>query len=467
MSQEAKILTTHEKALAVNLDPSRYGTFAEIGAGQEVVRWFFAVGAAAGTIAKSISAYDMRVSDDIYGAAKRYVSRERLEDMLAHEFQLNVAGLDEERGDATAFFAFADTVATRSFKGDREGHGWMGLRFQDRPRSEANQIVIHVRMHDGEALRQQEALGVVGVNLVYAACRLADDPDAAVASLLDGLSPERVEIDVVDVSGPHFAGVDSRVLTLRLVQLGFTRAAMFTADGQSVQPAEALYKKAALIQRGGFRPPTLTNQDMQRCALEAFARDLQPSGRDIVPLLEISLTSLRVEDGIDLHDFLVRVDMLKAAGHMVLISDYTADHDLVAGIARLTAAEIGLVLQGDRLREHFDEAHYGDLDGGILEACSRLFKTRVTLYVYPCHDAETGELLTVRSVALPPPVQGLRDFLKARGALVDLEGYDESHLDLRSEEALRLIRAGDPSWEPMLSGSVANLIKERALIGHH
>ncbi len=467
MSQDSKTLTTHEKALEVNLDPSRYGTFAEIGAGQEVVRWFFAVGAAAGTIAKSISAYDMRVSDEIYGSAQRYVSRERLEDMLVREYELNCDGLDEQRGETTAFFAFADTVATRSFKGDREGNGWMGMRFQARPRGAANQIVIHVRMHDGEALRQQEALGIVGVNLVYAACRLANDPDAAVASLLDGLAPGRVEVDVVDISGPDFAEIDNRVLTLRLVQLGFTRAAMFTADGRSVQPAEALYKKAALIQRGSFRPPTLTNQDMQRCALEAFARDLQPAGREIVPLLEISLTSLKADDGIDLRDFLVRADMLKAAGHIVLISDYTEDHDLVAGIARMTAAEIGLVLQGDQLRDRFDEAHYADLDGGILEACARLFKTRVTLYVYPCHDAETGALLTAGSVSLPPAVQGLRDFLRARGALVDLEDYDESRLDLASEDALQRIRAGDPSWEPMLPGSVVDLIKERALIGHH
>ena len=343
--------------------------------------------------------------------------------------------------------------------------GWAS-RFQAEPRDRDNQIVIHIRMLDAEALRQQEALGIVGVNLVYAACRQFDDPDAVVASLLDGLSAERVEIDMIDFSGPRFAEVDNRACTLKLVQLGFTRAAMFTADGQSVQPAEALYKKAALIQRGSFRPPTLTNQDMQRCALEAFARDLEPSGSDIVPLLEIGLASLTAEGDADLQDFLARADMLRAAGHIVLVSDYAGHHDLVAGIARLTSAQVGLALRSDTLQDLFDESRYAALDGGILEAFGQLFKTRVKLYVYPVREDETGTLLTARSLKPKPQVQGLYDFLEARGSLADLEGYNESCLNLMSSDALRRIREGDPSWERMLPEPVVELIKRRGLLGY-
>ncbi len=459
-------LDTRDKALDINLDSSRYGTFAEIGAGQEVVRWFFAVGGAAGTIAKSISAYDMSVSDDIYGAAQRYVSRARLEAMLLHEQELNRAKLDRERGETTAFFAFADTVAARSFRGGNECHGWMGIRFQAEPRDQDSQIVIHIRMLDAEALQQQEALGIVGVNLVYAACRQFNDPDAVVASLLEGLSNERVEIDMIDFSGPRFAEVDNRVYSLKLVQLGFTRAAMFTADGQSVQPSEALYKKAALIQRGSFRPPTLTNQDMQRCALEAFARELEPSGSDLVPLLEISLASLSTEGDADLQDFLARAEMLRAAGHIVLVSDYAGYHDLVAGIALLTSAQIGVVLRSDTLRALFDEARYAALDGGILEAFGQLFKTRVKLYVYPFREDGTETLMTARSLSPEPQVQGLYDFLDSRGSLADLEGYDEGCLNLMSRDALQRIREGDPSWERMLPEPVVELIKRRAFLGY-
>ena len=459
-------LETRDKALDINLDSGRYGTFAEIGAGQEVVRWFFAVGGAAGTIAKSISAYDMSVSDDIYGAAERYVSRARLEAMLAHEQELNRARLERERGDTTAFFAFADTVAALSYRGGNECHGWMGIRFQAEPRDQDSQIVIHVRMLDSEALRQQEALGIVGVNLVYAACRRFDDPDAVVASLLEGLSSGRVEIDMIDFSGPRFARVDNRAYSLKLVQLGFTRAAMFTADGRSVQPAEALYKKAALIQRGSFRPPTLTNQDMQRCALEAFARDQARSGSDIVPLLEISLASLTAEGDADLEDFLARADMLRAAGHIVLVSDYPGYHDLVAGIARLTSAQVGVVLRADALRALFDEARYADLDGGILEAFGQLFKTRAKLYVYPYREDDRGTLLTAKSLRPEPQLQGLYDFLEMRGSVSDLEGYDEACLNLMSRDALRRLREGDPSWERMLPEPVVELIKQRGLLGY-
>ena len=459
-------LDTRHKALDINLDPSRYGTFAEIGAGQEVVRWFFTVGAAAGTIAKSISAYDMRVSDTIYGPSERYVSRARLETMLDHEQQLNRERLDQLRGDTTAFFAFADTVTTRSHQGNNECHAWMGIRFQAHPRDAENQIVIHVRMLDSEAVQQQEALGIVGVNLVYGACRLSSDPDALVSSLLDGLSPQRVEIDMIDFSGVEFQQIDNRVLALKLVQLGFTQAAMFSADGRSVQPAEALYKKAVLIQRGTFRPPTLVHVDMQRCGLEAFSRDAGVGEDQIVSLLEITMHNLRAEGEFDLRDFLSRAEVLAAAGLIVLISDYAEYHRLTTYLARLMPGKIGLILGAAGLRDIFDETYYTDLEGGILEALGRLFKTQVKLYVYPYRDPETATLLTAETLQLGPPLQRLYDFLRERGGIEDLKGFDQSCLHILSRDVLQRIHSGDSSWEEMVPPRAVEIIKSNALFGH-
>src|SRR5580704_18108709 len=232
IGDEAAGLTTREKALRINLDPKRYGTFAEIGAGQEVARWFFRVGAAAGSISKSISAYDMAVSDAIYGRCKRYVSRERLQSMLDHEHGLNLERLRPSRGDSTAFFAFADTVAARNFQGTNECHGWMGVKYQAHPRDADSQIILHVRMLDRENGLQQEALGIVGVNLLYAAFFLHHKPELMVESLLDNLSTQRIEIDMIEFAGIEFRHVDNRVMSLKLVQLGLTGAAMFGPSGE-------------------------------------------------------------------------------------------------------------------------------------------------------------------------------------------------------------------------------------------
>ena len=249
-----EVLNTRDKALAVNLDPRCYGTFAEIGAGQEVVRWFFRVGGAAGTIAKSISAYDMTVSDAIYGNACRYVCRERMQAMLNQEHKLNLDRLSDVRGDTTAFFAFADTVSARNYKGTNECHGWMGIKFQAQPNDQDSQIIIHVRMLDDDATLQQEALGIVGVNLVYGAYALNHEPELLVASLLDGLSTSRIEIDMIEFSGIEFRNVDNRLMSLKLVELGLSGAAMFASNGDVLQPSEFFYKKPILVERGSFRP---------------------------------------------------------------------------------------------------------------------------------------------------------------------------------------------------------------------
>jgi len=248
MSEQKDLLTTNRKALTINLDEPRYGTFAEIGAGQEVARVFFQAGGASGTIAKTISAYDMTFSDAIYGKAPRYVSRERLGLMLDHEYDLLNERLSAQRGDRTTFFAFADTVAARNFKGTNEAHGWMGIRFQTEPGGPPSEVVLHVRMWDKENVLQQQALGIIGVNLIYGALYYTADPRKLVASLLDNLSADRIEVDMLKLSGPAFNNVDNRLMSLLLVQFGLTNAVMFGPDGDVLQPSEVLHHKAILVE---------------------------------------------------------------------------------------------------------------------------------------------------------------------------------------------------------------------------
>src|SRR5919202_4598088 len=283
---------TLQKALQINLDPRWYGTIAEIGAGQEVARWFFRAGGAAGTVAKSMSAYDMAVSDAVYGKADRYVSKGRLQAMLDHEYQLDLDRLSDQRGDETAFFAFADTVVARSYRGGNECHGWMGVKFQSHPRDEPSQIVLHVRMLDDEAAMQQEALGVLGVNLLHAAFFQHHEPEQMVESLLDQLTTGRIEIDLIEMKGIEFRGVDNRLLALKLVTLGLSGAAMFAPDRQVLQPSEVLRKKAILVERGSFRPPTHINLHMLEAAREKFESDEAVSGRDVLLLTELTMANL-------------------------------------------------------------------------------------------------------------------------------------------------------------------------------
>src|SRR5512132_1756115 len=283
---------THQKALRINLDPRWYGTVAEIGAGQEVARWFFRAGGAAGTVAKTISAYDMAVSDAVYGKSGRYVSMQRLQAMLDLEFQLNLDRLGDERGDSNSFFAFADTVVARSYRGNNECHGWMGVKFQAHPRDEASQIILHVRMLDAEAALQQEALGIVGINLLHGAFFEHHEPEKLIENLLDRLTTGRIEIDLIEFKGIEFRAVDNRLMALKLVQLGLSGTAMFGPDGDVLQPSEALRKRTVLVERGSFRPPTVVNIDMLQSALAKLEDDVAVAGREVLLLTELTMANL-------------------------------------------------------------------------------------------------------------------------------------------------------------------------------
>ncbi len=463
---ELRKASTVQKALKINLDPMRYGTFAEIGAGQEVVRWFFTVGGGAGTISKSISAYDMTVSDAIYGHCERYVSRERLQSMLDYEYALNLERLSAPRGDGTAFFAFADTVAARNYQGTNECHGWMGIKYQVYPRDDSSQIIIHVRMLDLENAHQQEVLGVVGVNLVYAAFFLDHRPHLIPESLLDNLTTARLEIDMIEFSGVAFRHVDNRVMSLKLVQLGLSGAAMFGPTGGVLQPAEILHRRPILVERGSFRPVTKVNIDMIRCAREHFTSEPEVKSDQVVELMEITMRNLLVDGKIDLSDFLARADVLAAVGKTVLISDYFEYYRLAAYLARYTSEPIALTMGLPSLQELFQEKYYVELEGGILEAFGRLFTKDLRLYVYPYKNQATGLLSTVDNVEMPQNLQTLYRYMVERGKIKQLGNFDESVLHIFSRDVLQRIAGNDISWESMVPEEVAAVIKHRRLFGY-
>jgi hypothetical protein len=456
---------TAQKALTLNLDGITYGTFAEIGAGQEVARWFFSVGGAAGTVAKSGSAYDMAVSDDMYGPTQRYVSRQRLEAMLEHEFVLLRDRLGPGRGDSKCFFAFADTVATRGYRKSGIGHGWVGVRFQARPREEPSEVIIHAHLCDSTAARQQEALGVLGVNLIYGAFYRRTDPAELIGSLLDELSRERIDLDMIKLSGPAFPGVDNRLMSLQLVERGLTDAAMFTANGEVVQPSDVLHKKPVLVKRGSFRPATKLTLDLLERAREQFLQEPSVRGEQPVVLAEMTLRSLTPELDVDHTDFLARADILRCLGFDVLISRFGPYYQLAEYLAGYTDELIGLAVGLPAFRQVANEKYFGDLPGGVLESVGRLFMRSVKMYVYPTRDRDTGQIHALEQAPIPPPWHHLRALLLEIGRIEPIRGYDESYLSIWTTDVLAQIQRGDPSWELMVPASVAQTIKAERLFG--
>jgi hypothetical protein len=456
---------TLQKALQINLDPRWYGTIAEIGAGQEVARWFFRAGGAAGTVAKSMSAYDMAVSDAVYGKSDRYVSQGRLQAMLDREFQLNLDRLSDQRGDDTSFFAFADTVVARSYRGGNECHGWMGVKFQSHPGDEPSQIVLHVRMLDPEAPQQQEALGIVGVNLLHAAFFQFHEPERLVESLLDRLTTGRIEIDLLELTGIEFRAVDNRLMALKLVQLGLSGAAMFAPDRKVLQPSEVLRKKAILVERGSFRPPTVVNIDMLEAARAKFEADPAVAERPVLTLSELTMANLRAGgDVVDRKDFLARADLLSACGLTVLISDFLAHHRLAAYLAWRTDGRIGMVMGVPSLMDLFDESHHADLPGGILESFGRLFKNDLRLFVYPM--LRDDRVVTVDGAEVADDLRPLYEYLYRRGSFVGLDNYKPDYLPILSRDVLRRIPTEDLSWQEMVPPEVAELITKRGFFGY-
>ena len=455
-------LDTNQKALQINIDAKRYGTFAEIGAGQEVARWFFRVGGAAKTVAKTISAYDMAVSDAIYGPTERYVSRRRLKAMLDYEYDLLLERLEDKRGSSTAFFAFADTVTTRR----EEGHGWLGIKFQAEPGADASEIYIHLRMLDRENVRQQEALGVIGINLIYGTFYSHREPETLIRSLLDNLTWERVEVDMIRFAGPAFGGVDDRLMALHLVREGLTEAAMFTAQGEAIQWAEALYNKPVMVQRGSFRPLTRATLDVLEKGLEQFLKEPELKGEQPQVVMEMTLRHLTSDHGIDTADFLQRAETLRALGKTVLVSNFRRFHRLASYLSRYTKRPLGIALGASNLKEIFDESFYNESEGGLLGGLGQLFKNPARLYVYPHLDLETGKLVTAENYPVAPHLRHLYAHLLENRYIQGVANFNADLARIRRREVMSAIQAGDDSWEKMVPPPIVEIIKREGLFGY-
>lgn len=458
-------LTTKEKALAINLNPEIYGSFAEIGAGQEVAAHFFKAGGASGTIAKTMSAYDMKFSDAIYGKSKRYVSRERLMTMLNKEYRLLGERLTA-RKDKTLFFALANTIETLNFRRTNQGQGWMGVRFQLHPSKPANNCVLHVVLKDDDAIWQQQVIGILGVNMLYA-CFYAENADHFLDILMEELSPHRLEIDMLSFSGPDYYTFDNRILSLKLVLKGMTPVAIFAPNGKNVQPSEILYKKNILALRGRFRPVTHVNVNMLETGQMQFLQEPGVSSDNVIVLFELTLQNLHTEGRIDEKDFLDRVDILCSLGQNVMISNYHQYYKLVSYLSQFTRSrKIGIILGINNLQAIFEEKHYQHLQGGILEAFGILFGVNVKLYVYPAHNEGSDELYTCFNFELPDELFSLYRYLFDNNKLEDIRHAKSELLHITSDHVLAMIQHHESGWEEMVPKKVEETIKRSGLLGY-
>lgn len=459
------MVSVENKALRINMNENIYGTFAEIGAGQETVRNFFRARNPSGTIAKTLSAYDKDFSDAIYGVGenKRYVTESRLKSMLAYE-----TGLIEERISRTKhpnklFFSYANTVATIDFAKKYKGHGWLGIRFQTKPKEEYSEIIIHVQFHESNAAKQQISLGILGVNLIYGAYYYHDDPVRILNSLYDHLNSHKIEIDMVNFTGPVFKQVDNRLMSLHLVKTGKTDAIMFAPDGNNVLPADLLYKKNILTLRGSFRPVTRVNLSMFQKSLELFKKENKVDEDRILGIFEITLFNLRNEGEIDEKDFLDRADLLCSLGHTVMISNFQEYYKVVEYFSQFTRERMGLTMGVNTLVEVFKEDYYKHLSGGILEAFGKLFFKSLKIYLHPQKDPETGELITSENLEVEQRTKELYSFFRDNGRVVDITDYDPEVLDINSRKIYELIINGEEGWEKGLEEDTVKLIKENNL----
>lgn len=469
-TNNTKPISTRGKALRLNLDPSSYGTFAEIGAGQETAAWFFRVGASSGTIAKTISAYDMTISDAIYGPSPRYVSRERLVSMLDHEYALLTERLVPKRGDTTIFFAFCNTVRARAFsdKGGAECQGWVGIRYQLRPGGPANDIILHVRMLDDTNLEQQRSLGVLGVNLIWAALFHRENIKTFVESLVDDLRVESLEIDMLKFTGPDFGHIDNREVALQLVESNLTEAAFFHSDGEVMQVSEKLYRQPVLVLRGSFNPVTLVHTDMLASAGAEFRKRLKDPEQEWIELMEFSMNNLFAarDSSLSHQDFLRRADVLQRMGKSVLISKFGAFHRLGTYLSRYTQEPVGLVLSVDVLEKLFQERWYEDLPGGILENFGRLFKNALRLYVYPIVDRELDRVRTAQKANIPGHLRSLFDYLMENDRILNIAQHaNRTVLDFWTSDVRAMIANGDSRWRALVPPEIADAYEMQAVPG--
>jgi hypothetical protein len=463
----AQIPSIKDKALRINLNENIYGTFAEIGAGQETVRHFFRAGGSSGTIAKATSAYDKDFSDIIYGveADGRYVTESRLKKMLSHEVNLIEKRLSRAKHPHKMFFSYANTVATIDFAKQFKGHGWVGIRFQIEPNEEYNDIILHIRFKETDVRLQQETLGILGVNLIYSAYYKYEDPKKLLRYLYDHLDKDQLEIDTINFSGPCFKNVDNRLMSLQLVKNGMTDAVIFDPNARNVLPAAILYKKNILTLRGSFRPVTKVNMDMYKESLKMFLQENKVDEANTLVLFEITLSNLRTDGEINERDFMDRAELLCSLGQTVMISNFQEYYKVVEYFSNYTKARMGLVMGVNNLVDIFDEKYYRHLSGGILEAFGKLFYRDMKVYLYPMID-ENGAILDSENLKVHPRTKELYKFFKFNGKVVDITDYNPETLKVFSREVLKMIGANKQGWETMLPSGVAEIIKKKSLFGY-
>jgi hypothetical protein len=462
-----QIPSIRDKALRINLNENIYGTFAEIGAGQETVRHFFRAGGSSGTIAKAMSAYDKDFSDAIYGGENdgRYVTESRLKKMLSHEVSLIEKRLSREKHPGKLFFSYANTVATIDFAKQFKGHGWVGIRYQLEADEDYNEITIHIRFRETDARLQQETLGILGVNLIYGAFYKYNDPKKLLRYLYDHLDKDQLEIDTINFSGPRFADVDNRLMSLQLVKNGMTDAVMFNPKGNNILPAAVLYKKNILALRGSFRPVTKVNMDMYEKSLKMFLQESKVDERNTLVIFEITLSNLRSDGEIDERDFMDRAELLCSLGQTVMISNFQEYYKVVEYFSSYTKARMGLAMGVNNLVDIFDEKYYRHLSGGILEAFGKLFYRDLKVFLYPM-IGDDGEFVNSENLKVHPRMKELYKFFKFNGKVIDIEDYDPETLSIFSREVLKMISKGQPGWENMLPEGIAALIKKDNLFGY-
>jgi hypothetical protein len=463
-----QIPSIKDKALRINLNENIYGTFAEIGAGQETVRHFFRAGGSSGTIAKATSAYDKDFSDVIYGieADGRYVTESRLKKMLSHEVNLIEKRLSRAKHPNKIFFSYANTVATIDFAKQFKGHGWVGIRYQIEPNEEYNDIILHIRFKETDVRLQQETLGILGVNLIYGAYYKYNDPKKFLRYLYDHLDKDQLEIDTINFSGPVFAEVDNRLMSLQLVKNGMTDAVIFDPQGRNVLPAAILYKKNILTLRGSFRPVTKVNMDMYEESLKMFLQENKVNAENTLVIFEITLSNLRSDGEIDERDFMDRAELLCSLGQTVMISNFQEYYRVVEYFAKYTKARMGLAMGVNNLVDIFDEKYYRHLSGGILEAFGKLFYRDMKVYLYPMID-ENGNIMSSETLKVHPRMKELYKFFKFNGKVVDITNYNPQNLEVFSREVLKMIGENKPGWESMLPSGVAEIIKKKSLFGYN
>ncbi len=462
-----KVPALKDKALRINLNENIYGTFAEIGAGQETVRHFFRAGGSSGTIAKAMSAYDKDFSDAIYGEEKdgRYVTESRLRKMLAHETRIIEERLTREKHPNKLFFSYANTVATIDFAKKFKGHGWVGINYQVEPNQPYNEIILHIRFRETDARLQQETLGTLGVNLIYGAFYKYNKPKKLLRYLYDHLDKDQLEIDSINFSGPVFKDVDNRLMSLQLVKNGMTDAVMFNPDGKNILPAAVLYKKNILTLRGSFRPVTNVNMNMYKLSYEMFIKENKVNKDNTFVVFEITLSNLTSEGEIDERDFMDRAKLLCSLGQTVMISNFQEYYKVVEYFSTFTKARMGLAMGVNNLIQIFDEKYYRHLSGGILEAFGKLFYRDLKVYLYPMED-EKGEILNSQNLKVHPRIKELYKFFAYNGKVVDIENYEKKDLKIFSREVLKKICINEPGWEDSLPEGVPELIKKDKLFGY-